>query len=264
VRTGPGDELAAAAGRRFSALRDAHDRHAAALRGPDPLARLAGPVPARDPEAAEQVARLGLRRSIARLVERERALAARHREAAVAASGSVALLWGSLAVAAGTYAAALAGNGPPVARPQPPASLPVLSDVAATQALVGQLHALVYGYQLALGRLPVGSRAAARGQRGLGDARALRDRFSAWLTRHSAAVPAAEPAYAPTVPVRGAASAAELLERLEVALLPFCGLTLAAATTAGDRTQALQVLEGTAARAGGWSAPPQVWPGWTA
>ena len=40
-----------------------------------------------------------------------------------------------------------------VAAPRVRAPMPVLSDVRAEQQLVAQLHAVVYGYQLALGRL---------------------------------------------------------------------------------------------------------------
>lgn len=257
------DQLRRSEQRRLASIRDAHDRHAATLRSPEPIARPEGAIPERDPGATTRVQDLGLRRSLAAVITRERKLAASHRHVAVGASGSAAVLWGSLSVAAGTYAHALEHSGEAVSRPGAAAPLPVLSDVAAMQALVEQLHAVVYGYQLALGRLPVGSRDYERGRQGLHDARALRDRLSADLARRSAAVPVPAPAYVSPVRLRGAASAAKLGQQMELALLPFCGLTLAAATTPADRAAALEALSDTADRAAAWGAAPQVWPGWT-
>ena len=59
-----------------------------------------------------------------------------------------------MSVAASSYAAALRSTRPvAVRKPKPHVPLPQLSDVEAAQELVRQLHAIVYGYQLAIGRL---------------------------------------------------------------------------------------------------------------
>ena len=60
------------------------------------------------------------------------------------------------------------------------------------QALVGQLHAVVYGYQLAIGQLPVASGPHDRAVRELRSTRVERDRLIAWLKRRKADIPAAE------------------------------------------------------------------------
>ncbi|MFP5283413.1 MAG: DUF4439 domain-containing protein, partial [Actinomycetes bacterium] len=235
LRVPSADDLDRTQRRRLASVRDAHDRHAAALRSPDPTVRADGPVPARDPEAAEAMRDRTPARALALLVRRERDLAERHRSAAVAATAVPALVWGSLSVAAGAYARTLAEDGPAVGAAASSVSVPVLSDVAAMQELVRQLHAVVYGYQLALGRLPVRSGRYARGRRGLAGARDLRDRLAAILARRSAAVPVPEAAYVPAVQPRTAATATELIRRMEVALLAFAGLWVAASATVGDR-----------------------------
>ena len=131
----------------------------------------------------------------------------------------------------------------------------------AVQALVGQLHAIVYGYQLAIGQMPVASGQHGRAVRELRSTRVQRDRLIAWLNRRKADIPAAEPAYVPTVVPRDGASAAKLIRSMHVALLPFCGQWLAAAGDA-DRKRALTTLASTAGRARSWDAPLPAWPGY--
>jgi len=254
-----GEKINADGRRRLRSVRDGHDAHAAALRSPDPLARPAGPVPDRDPDAAAALRGLSVPAALALLVRRERSLARRHRASAASAQGPTALLWGSLTVAAEAYGRTLDGGGPAVARVPEPAPIPLLSEVEAPQTLVAQLHAVVYGYQLALGQLT--GRPAARARSGLRDVHGLRDSLVAALTARSAPVPVAEPAYVPSPEVRDAATATELLRRIETALLPFCGIWLAAAGPA-DGPEALAALSDTARRGAGWGARPGVWPGW--
>lgn len=256
------DDLDADQRRRLASVRNAHDRHAAALRSPEPTLRPGGPAPTRDKDAAGRLEDLSLPRSLALLGRREADVAERHRATAGATTGLAALLWGSLAVAAGAYGRTLDGEGPAVARAGVAVAVPVLTDVEAMQALVGQSHAMVYGHQLALGQLPVGSRSQRRGLAGLRAARVLRDQLTAALTRRSAPVPVPEPAYVPSTPVRDVATAGKLLRQMETALLPFCGVWLAAAATPADVERAVRALAATEERAAGWGAPPRVWPGW--
>ena len=96
--------------------------------------------------------------------------------------------------------------------------------------MVAQLHALVYGYQLAIGRLPVAGDRHAQAVAELLQHRIRRDRLIAWLARRSAEVPVPEPAYRPSVEVRAtAASSARLIRTMLVALQPFAGIWLAGA-----------------------------------
>ena len=73
-----------------------------------------------------------------------------------------------MSVAGAAFAGAVTDSEPasvaPVTERRPAA---LLSDVEAVQALVSQLHAIVYGYQLAIGQLPVLSRERGRAVREL-------------------------------------------------------------------------------------------------
>jgi len=237
----------------------AHADHARVLAGPDPATRVPAPPPAAH---RPSLTGLDLKQALTRLSRAETAIAGRHRGAAVAATGRTALLWGSLAVAAETFAAAATRPGPVVAiGPHRPAEL--VSDVAALQALVAQLHAIVYGYQMAIGRLPVVSPARARAVTDLMAHRVQRDRLSAILARRSADVPVADPAYVPSVVPSDAATASSLIRRMETALMPFCGLWLGAAATTTDRELALASLGSTTRTAASWGAGVRAWPGWS-
>lgn len=138
----------------------------------------------------------------------------------------------------------------------------VVSDIEAIQEMVRQLHAIVYGYQLALGQLSEANPSGKRALAGLQAHRAHRDRLEQLLVDRSAQVPVAEPAYVPPIPLVSAQSSAELIRRMEIALTPFCGLWLASATRSADRAMAFDALTRTAATARSWGAPLAVWPGW--
>ncbi|HEX6757559.1 MAG TPA: DUF4439 domain-containing protein [Propionibacteriaceae bacterium] len=233
-------------------LRNAHTAHAHAIT--DPL-----PTP-----APVKIGGMSLNSSLALLSRRETSAAGHYRSAALKAKGLDALLWGSLSVAAGSFAAAIGSANPPAARPvanRPPVG--VLSEVVAVQELVRQLHALVYGYQLAIGKLKVLSRQRAKAEHELLVQRIFRDRLIAWLKKHEADVPAAEAAYVPSVVPRNPATAGKLIMRMQTALQPFCGLWLAASATPADRQQALTALTSAMKTARSWGAPLGAWPGWS-
>jgi hypothetical protein len=136
-----------------------------------------------------------------------------------------------------------------------------LPDVAAVQELVRQLHAMVYGYQLAIGKFKVLSGTRQRAERELLATRVFRDRMIVWLRKRSADVPAAASAYVPSVTPRNAATAGKLIMRMHTALQPFCGLWLAAAASQADRAQALSALGAEVKTARSWGAPVGAWPG---
>ena len=233
-------------------LRNAHAAHARAI---------VNPLPSQAP------AKLGgqsLNSSLALLARRETAAASRYRRAALQAKGSDALLWGSLAVGAASFAAAIGAANPPrtrsVGNREP---VEILSEVAAIQELVRQLHAVVYGYQLAIGKMKVLSKQRTKAEQELLNHRIFRDRLIAWLRRRSAEVPAAEPAYVPPVVPRNQATAEKLIMQMQTALQAFCGLWLAAAASRADRQQALSALSGAVKTARSWGAPLAAWPGWS-
>jgi hypothetical protein len=207
---------------------------------------------------------MSLNRSLALLARRETAVAEHYRSAALKAKGSDALLWGSLSVAAASFAPVIGSSNPPAARPvanrQP---VEVLLEATAVRELVRQLHAVVYGYQLAIGKFKVLSTQRRKAERELLAHRVFRDRLIAWLRRHSADVPAAEPAYVPSVVPRNPATAGRLIMSMQIALQPFCGLWLAASATQPDRQQALTALTTAMTTARTWGAPLQAWPGWS-
>jgi hypothetical protein len=201
---------------------------------------------------------------LALLARRESAAAGRYRGVALKSTGRDALLWGSLSVASGSFAAALSLANPPGIRPVAvPKPVEVLSEVAAVQEMVRQLHAMVYGYQLAIGKLKLLSKTRPRAERELLSTRVFRDRLIAWLRKRSAEVPAAEPAYVPSIVPRNAATAGKLIMRMHTALQPFCGLWLAGAESHADRTQALSALGSEVKIARSWGAPLGAWPGWS-
>ena len=242
-------------------LDQAHTERAAALVAPEPATRPTdGSTPTPSPTPSPTP---GPVPSLERLAADERALAGRYRAAAVAAEGPDALLWGSMAVASGSFAAALVAEEPP--RPADVADhrpLTVVSDAAAVSALVESLHAAVWGYQLAVGRLPASGATHDRALAGLRDRRALTNRLVDRLRRAGVEVPAAAPAYDPDPEVRDAGDARLLVQRMETRLLPFVGLWLAAAARPADREAALEELTSTVATATAWGAPLQAWPGW--
>jgi hypothetical protein len=233
-------------------VRNAHTAHAGAI---------ANPLPS---QAPVKLGGQSVSSSLALLARRESAAAGRYRSVALKSTGQDALLWGSFSVASGGFAAALALANPPSVRPvAAPKPLEVLSEVAAVQEMVRQLHAMVYGYQLAIGKLKMLSKTRPRAERELLTTRVFRDRLIAWLRKRSAEVPAAEPAYVPSVVPRNAAAAGKLIMRMHTALQPFCGLWLAAAESQAERIQALSALSSEVKIARSWGAPLGAWPGWS-
>jgi hypothetical protein len=233
-------------------VRNAHTAHARAI---------ANPLPS---QAPVKLGGQSLSSSLAWLVRREGAAAGRYRSVALKSTGQDALLWGSLSVASGSFAAAIALANPPGVRPvAAPKPVEMLSEVAAVQEMVRQLHAMVYGYQLAIGKFKLLSKARPRAERELLATRVFRDRLIAWLRKRSAEVPAAEAAYVPSVVPRNAATAGKLIMRMHTALQPFCGLWLAAAASQADRTHALNALGSEVKIARSWGAPLGAWPGWS-
>lgn len=239
----------------------AHTDHARVLASADPatrsVGRTAGPV-----VAGPSIDGLSNKDALRRLATAETGLAASHRAAAVTASGLTALLWGSLAVAAEGFASIDDAGPPPAVGLRSHRLTVLLSDVAATQEMVRQLHAIIWGYQLATGKLSVTSQARRRALAGLLRHRVLRDRLIVWLRTHQAEVPVAEAAYAPGSNPTDAGSAGALIRAMETALLPFCGLWLAAAGTVPDRELALTALSSTARAGRSWGAGVRAWPGW--
>lgn len=233
-------------------LQDAHTAHARAI---------ITPLPSHPPV---KLGGQSLNSSLALLARRENAAASRSRHAALQAEGLDALLWGSLSLSAVSFAAALGAADPPhtrrVGNRKP---VEILTEVAAVQELVRQLHAMVYGYQLALGKMKVLSKQHATAERELLHQRIFRDRLIAWLRKHSAEVPAAEPAYVPSVVPRSPSTAGKLIMQMHTAVQPFCGLWLAAAPDQAGRQQALGALSAAMKTARSWGAPLNAWPGWS-
>jgi hypothetical protein len=229
---------------------DAHRNHAAAL---DPSVR--APRPA-------DVSRLALRQALARLARAETAAAGRHRAAALAVTGDDCLRFGSVAAAADLYARVVTADRRvrTSAGPRTPPVLARSTDTAAVQSLVAQLHALVYGYQLAIGRMPVAGDRDDQAVDELRQHRIRRDQLIAWLRRREAEVPIPEPAYRPSVDVRDGATGARLVRTMLVALQPFAGIWLASAADA-ERESALTFFRTTVGLARAWDAPLPVWPG---
>lgn len=218
----------------------------------------------RSPAPPPKIGQLSLKQSLALLGRREAAAGKAYGHSALSSRGRDALLWGSWSVASASIASVVTAAKPPgvtAVHGHRPAAL--LSDVEAVQELVGQLHAVVYGYQVALGHLPVLGKPHARAVRELLETRLRRDRLIAWLQRRSATVPAAEPAYVPSTVPHGAASSAKLIRQLQVALQPFCGLWLAAAASNADRQTALTTLRSVQGTARSWGAPLAAWPGYS-
>jgi Domain of unknown function (DUF4439) len=233
-------------------LRNAHSAHALAI---------ANPLPS---QAPVKTAGQSLNTSLALLERRENLAAGRYRQAALRAKGSDALLWGSMSIAAGDFAAAIGSGKPPATNTVSDRNpVEILSEVTAVQELVRQLHAMVYGYQLAIGRLKVLSRLRPQAESELLAERIFRDRLIVWLRQRSAEIPAPEPAYVPSVVPRNPATAGKLIMLMQMALQPFCGLWLAAAASQADRQQAFSALGSAVKTAGSWGAPLNAWPGWT-
>jgi len=268
------DDLGKVGRRLVTAIRDQHVAHAAALRTSnptDPNTAEPGGTPAGPSSSPSRSARVpGFAKAVDQLLVAESKAAVAHRASAMSAEGLGTLLWGSLGVSATHLAAILktadlAGEEPDptvatVAATRARAPMPLVQVAKAEQEMVRQLHAIVYGYQLALGRLTGARRDTATGE--LRRHRILRDRLIATLLNRKAEVPAADAAYVPSTNPRNAATAAKLIRQMETALVPFCGLWLAAAATPAERTEALDQVGRTLGVARQWGATLPGWPGW--
>lgn len=266
----------------LSFVAEAHRLHAVALRNPNPEARatsLPTPEPGATPPRASgpssgspspSASTRGPRQPldavdiIEQLAEQERALAKSHTEAAVASTGPIALVWGSLGAAASSYALAMEVNATAPKAGTPEVNRPIvpLADVAAQQLMVRQLHSAIYGYQLALGHIPVNTPQHKTAIARLQEHRRTRDQLIAALTERGAEIPPAEPAYAPSEQPKKPEESAALVAQIEQSLTPFCGLWLASSSVAADRTLAMVALSQAATSAVYWGAPVEVWPGW--
>ena len=266
-----------AAGRKLvTAIRDQQLAQAAALRTPDPTDPSASsPATTTTPSPSDSAPATAKQPTFAQAVAQLEAAATRaaanHRRNALTADQLSALLWGSLATSAAATTAVLEAADLAGAHPEPAAAavgavrsrapMPVVTIVAAEQEVVQQLHALVYGYQLALGRLKGARQDAAAAE--LRQHRILRDRLTTRLLNRKADVPVAKAAYVPSTNPRNAATAAKLIRQMETGFQPFCGLWLAAAPTSIERTEALNQLGHATTVARQWGAALPAWPGWS-
>lgn len=256
----------------MTTIRDQHLAHASILRTADPTdpqspSSAPTPTPA---DSGTPSSRPTFGKAVQQLLAAESKAAAAHRTTALSTTALAALVWGSLATSAAATAAILkaadlAGNAtdPNVAKigkVRSRAPMPVVTIVAAEQEMVRQLHALIYGYQLALGRLKGSRRDAAEAE--LRRHRVLRDRLTTRLLNRAAEVPVAKAAYVPSTNPRNAATAAKLIRQMETGFQPFCGLWLAAGTAPAERTEALNQLGRTTTVARQWGASLTTWPGW--
>jgi hypothetical protein len=239
----------------LAAVRAGHLDHVAALHSPE-----ATDEPTSAPPVSPKPGTRPVDEALALLVKRERAAARSHAKTTLASSGFPALLWASMSVAASSYASALDDDAAVPIMSSKRHPLPALSADQAVAELVAQLHALVYGYQLAIGKLPVLGNRHARAVAELLRVRILRERLISILTKHSVNVPVPKSAYVPSVRVYDAASAGKLIAHMQSALLPFCGLFVASAD--GDKKLAFDTLAATARTARSWRAPISAWPGW--
>lgn len=253
-----------------TAIRDQHLAHAGALRSADPTDPQSPSSAATPAASTTPSSRPAFGKAVQQLLAAESKAAAAHRSAALSATALAALVWGSLATSAAATAAILKAADLAGDRPAPGVStigkvrsrspMPVVTTVAAEQEVIRQLHALIYGYQLALGRLKGARRDAAQTE--LRRHRILRDRLTTRLLNRKAEVPIAKAAYVPSTNPRNATTAAKLIRQMETGFQPFCGLWLAAAATPAERTEALNQLGRTTTVARQWGAALSTWPGW--
>jgi hypothetical protein len=232
--------------------RNGHRAHLALIAAGTPTA---SSPPLRGGDLADQ---------LARLVRDEKAASAAYLAAAGASSGLDCLLLSSLGCAAAGYADGLRSGRRPEIGPADAARGDVVppSEVVAMQDLVAQQHAIIYGYQLAIGRLAGSARERALAR--LRGHRLLQDTLVDQLTTRSADAPAAAPAYVPPVLPTTADRSVQLLRRMEMALQPWVGRWVAAAADPAARARAGRALMATTRSAVGWGSALPAWPGWPA
>ena len=244
------------------ALAQAHQTRLLALRQPEPVTRAStepsaqpGFTPPPEPPPSVDVAA-----GPAGLADRLPAAQEQYRQFAVATSGPTALFWASLAAACAGEAAALAsgrtGGELLNAEIHPLASR---SDVDLLTAAVAACHAVVYSYPIALGTLSGGDAQTAHDA--LNQRRDLRDQLEQLLLDRGETPPAAATAYDVAGVGTDAAAATQLLAQTEARFVPIIG-PLAASPDAVIRQTGVDALISAQAAAGGWGAPPLVWPGW--
>nr|WP_161606110.1 DUF4439 domain-containing protein [Microlunatus speluncae] len=259
------DDLGPALTAILTAAAAGHRAHQLALAGPQPTGR---PTTGSSSRATPPPSTKSVPAGLKKLITDEDAAARKLAENANRAESVTALFWASLAAAAGGYAQAIRQQGTsakgtaPAKAPKPSAHRPVepIEPTAATRAMVEQLYAVGYGYQVAIGHLEKDQfeRAAAA----LRNHRSLRDRLIGALVTESGEAPAAAPAYDVPVRPKNAASAAKLIMTLETALLPFCGQWVAAATDDEDRELAIGTLRSVSVTSVTWGGPLLLWPGY--
>ena len=212
------------------------------------------PLPTVASPTSGAAARKGADRALSRAVSG-------HRDRAIALSGAESLFWASLAAAATQSRVVVAAEDRVELPGEEPEHGPYqpLTEVAAAQALLTQVHAIVFGYQVALAPVPAqdGQSWVAR----LEQHRVVRDQVAELLRDRGASVPAAEPEYETGDAADSVGAARDLVARMESALLPFTGAWVAACRGA-DRRRAVGWLLTGARIAVSSGAAPRLWPGW--
>ncbi len=258
------DDLGPALEAILTATAAGHRAHQVALSGPQPTGR---PTTGSSARPTPSPTRATLPAGLKKLVADQDAAARKLAGNANRAESVTALFWASLAAAAGGYAQAVRQSGSakaasPAKAPKPLKHRPVepIAAAAATRAMVEQLYAVGYGYQVAIGHLEDDQ--FERAATALRNHRSLRDRLIAGLVEESGEVPAAAPAYDVPVRPKDAASAAKLIMALETALLPFCGQWIAASADDEDRELAISTLRSVSVASVSWGGPLLSWPGY--
>lgn len=194
------------------------------------------------------------------LAEDLASLAEGHRVRAGRATGDEALLWASMA--AGAVQEQVLLDGPAPAPVEEADHLPYVTrtEVLAAQELLSQVHALVFGYSVAL--TPISAQDGQAWELRLEQHRQFRDRLAELLRDRRAAVPAAEPEYETGDAADDPQQARELVAHMEDALLIFSGAWVAASREDEREAAVSWLVDGARAaiRAG---AAPRLWPGWS-
>ncbi|MDN5726402.1 MAG: ferritin-like domain-containing protein [Propionibacteriales bacterium] len=245
-------------------ITEVHRRHLLALQLPDPSTRPSGtPSAGLDPQAGSvDLGSDDVQRATSRMIKALGDVSASHREAAVAGTGSAARFWASLAAAAAQSARIVPRTKamPALADEPAHAAVEVPTEPEALATLLTQLHALVYGCQVALSGVS-GEKASEPFVARLSSARLLRDDVTEALRALRAEVPAAEPAYEVTVPADTGA-ARGLVRGLESALLPHLGAAVSGVGDGRVRARLVDALTERARVLVDFGARPQWWPGY--
>lgn len=266
--------------RNLTAAAAVHERHLVALALPSPLARPDTTAPSTDgspsagatsPTAPATSVPPPVLPTVSLPAKQDAALKALgtalgtvragHLDRAADADGEVALLWASLAAAVAQTSVLVRRSTAAPAPPDEPEHPPyrVMSPAAAGQALLAQLHAAVFGYQVAL--TPLTDEAAEPYRERWDELRRQRDVVATMLRDLGAKVPVAEPEYDTGKRITTDGAAVALVGRMEHALLPHLGNWVAASENDHRRTAASWLGSATAnaVQAG---ARPSWWPGW--